>query len=46
MHDNSTLIRARIRRFVSERVTPALYRVSSPLTISAWEVPDEPVSFA
>ena len=45
MHDNSTLIRARIRRFVSERVAPALYRVSSPLTISAWEVPDEPVPF-
>ncbi|MGO4782782.1 alpha-mannosidase [Cryobacterium sp. W22_MBD10_FK3] len=46
MHDNTTLIRARIRRFVSERVTPALYRTSSPLTISAWEVPDEPVPFA
>ncbi|WP_104196863.1 glycoside hydrolase family 38 C-terminal domain-containing protein [Cryobacterium sp. M15] len=46
MHDNSTLIRARIRRFVSERVTPSLYRVSSPLTISAWEVPDEPVPFS
>jgi alpha-mannosidase len=45
MHDNSTLIRARIRRFVSERVTPALYRASTPLTISAWEVPDEPVPF-
>ncbi|WP_104127132.1 glycoside hydrolase family 38 C-terminal domain-containing protein [Cryobacterium sp. Y57] len=46
MHDNSALIRARIRRFVSERVAPALYRVSSPLTISAWEVPDEPVPFS
>jgi len=46
VHDNTTLIRARIRRFVSERVTPALYCTSSPLTISAWEVPDEPVPFA
>ncbi|WP_150309092.1 alpha-mannosidase [Planctomonas psychrotolerans] len=46
MHDKSTLIRARIRRFVSERVAPALYRASSPLTITAWEVPGEPVPFA
>ena len=46
MHDNSTLIRARIRRFVSERITPSRYRVSSPLKITAWEVPDEPVPFA
>ncbi len=41
MHDNST--RARIARFVSERVTPAVNRASAPLTISAWEVTDEPV---
>ncbi|SMG49972.1 alpha-mannosidase [Agreia pratensis] len=46
MHENTALIRARIRRFVSERITPALYRSSSPLTMSAWEVPDEPVPFA
>ncbi|TFB52844.1 alpha-mannosidase [Cryobacterium tagatosivorans] len=45
MHDNSVLIRARIRRFVSERVTPAIYRASAPLSVSAWEVPDEPVPF-
>ncbi|CAD5997158.1 glycoside hydrolase family 38 C-terminal domain-containing protein [Agreia sp. COWG] len=46
MHENTDLIRARIRRFVSERIAPALYRTSSPLTVSAWEVPDEPVPFA
>ena len=45
MHDNSTLVRARIRRFASERIATSLYRVSSPLTITAWEVPDEPVPF-
>jgi alpha-mannosidase len=45
VHDNSVLIRARIRRFVSERVTPALYRASAPLSITAWEVPGEPVPF-
>ena len=46
MHDNSTLVRARIARFVSERVTPALYHSVAPLTVTAWDVPDEPVPFA
>jgi len=46
MHDNSALVRARIARFVSERLTPALYRSAAPLTVTAWEVPDEPVPFA
>ena len=46
MHDNSILVRARIARFVGERVTPAIYRFSAPLTVHAWEVRDEPVPFA
>ncbi|MGH3703479.1 MAG: alpha-mannosidase [Agromyces sp.] len=46
MHDNSTLVRARIARFVEERVKPAIHVVSAPLTLTAWEVPDEPVPFA
>ncbi|HEY8719591.1 alpha-mannosidase [Pengzhenrongella sp.] len=46
MHDNSTLVRARIARFVSERVTPAVYAASAPLTVSAWEAKGEPVPFA
>ena len=46
MHNNSVLVRARINRFVAERVTPALYRTSAPLTVTAWEVPDEPVPFS
>jgi alpha-mannosidase len=46
VHDNSVLIRARVRRFISERVTPAVYRASHPLSVTAWEVPDEPVPFA
>ena len=45
MHDKSPLVRARVARFVEERVNPALYRASVPLTVTAWEVPDEPVSF-
>ena len=46
MHDNSILVRARIARFVSERIEPAIYRDRRPLTITAWEVPGEPVSFS
>ncbi|RXZ67336.1 alpha-mannosidase [Agromyces albus] len=46
MHDNSALVRARIARFAQERVKPAIYRDTAALTLSAWEVPDEPVPFA
>lgn len=46
MHKNSTLVRARIERFIDERVRPALYRNSVGLDLRAWEVPDEPVPFA
>ncbi len=46
MHHNSSLVRARITRFFEERVNPATYRASASLELTAWEVPDEPVSFA
>ncbi|GAA1832724.1 alpha-mannosidase [Agromyces salentinus] len=46
MHDNSSLVRARIARFVEERVKPAVHSASAPLSLTAWEVPDEPVPFA
>jgi alpha-mannosidase len=46
MHDNSTLLEARIGRFVKERLEPALYRATAPVAITAWDVPDEPVPFA
>lgn len=46
MHKNSTLVRARIERFIAERVRPALYRDAIGVTVGAWEVPDEPVPFA
>ena len=42
MHKNSTLVRARIERFIGERVRPALYRDSVALDLTAWEVPDVP----
>lgn len=46
MHDTRALVEARIERFTRERIKPAVYRDLAPLTIEAWEVPDEPVSFA
>ncbi|MCU1529675.1 MAG: alpha-mannosidase [Frondihabitans sp.] len=45
MHDNTAQVEARIDRFVLERLIPAVYRRVTPLTIEAWEVPDEPVPF-
>jgi len=46
MHDNTALVEARIDRFVLDRITPNIYRRAAPLTVEAWEVPDEPVPFA
>ncbi|MGK9146283.1 alpha-mannosidase [Plantibacter flavus] len=46
MHHDDALIEARIARFVPERLTPAVFRRSAPLSVTAWEVPDEPVPFA
>lgn len=45
MHDDSTLVQLRIRRFVEDSLRPALYRASVPLSISRWEAPGEPVPF-
>jgi len=46
MHDNSASVEVRIDRFVLERLIPAIYRRALPLSIEAWEVPDEPVPFS
>ena len=46
MHFSRTQVELRVARFRSERIVPALYRERSPLTITAWDVPDEPVPFA
>lgn len=46
MHDNSALIEARIRRFLQERLRPAVYRRRVPLTLESWDAPGEPVPFA
>ncbi|MFK0403883.1 alpha-mannosidase [Microbacterium sp. NPDC090225] len=46
MHDNSSLVEARIRRFVRERLEPAVHACAHELTLEAWVVPGEPVPFA
>ena len=45
MHDDSALVEARLNRFVRERLQPAIYRATAPLTVTAWVAPGEPVSF-
>lgn len=45
MHNDLRLVEARIRRELAERVLPAVYSASIPLTVAAWEVPGEPVSY-
>ena len=46
MYQQNQLAELRVDRFVRERLTPALERASVPVTVEAWEVPDEPVPFA
>ena len=46
MHDDSSLVLARIERFTRERLVPSVHRGHLPLTVTAWEVPGEPVPFA
>ncbi|HEX3087973.1 MAG TPA: hypothetical protein VHQ23_04910, partial [Ilumatobacteraceae bacterium] len=45
MHNDLKLVEARVRRELLERVFPALYHDSIPLTVDAWDAPGEPVSF-
>lgn len=46
MHDDTPQVEMRIARFVRERLTPALHRHRTPLTVTAWAAPGEPVPFA
>ncbi len=43
--DAETLAMQRVRRFTRFRITPALYRETRPVEISAWQVGGEPVPF-
>lgn len=46
MHRDEAAVEARLRRFVRDRLVPAIYRDARPLEVRAWQVPREPVSFA
>lgn len=46
MHQNQNLVEARIRRVLNERITAAVYSARTPVTLRAWQVPDEPVPVA
>jgi alpha-mannosidase len=43
MHDNRSIVEDRISRAVGEQITPAIYRATTPLAVSVWPVPGEPV---
>ncbi len=45
MHDDRALIEGRLRRAVRDRITPALYGTTAPLSVTVWHAPAEPVSF-
>ena len=43
MHDDRRLTEVRLDRFLRDRIAPAVYPRSIPLTLSSWDAPDEPV---
>ncbi|MFG2357868.1 alpha-mannosidase [Streptomyces sp. NPDC048521] len=46
MHDDRTLIEARLKRVLDERIRPAVYPESVPLEVAVWHAPGEPVPVA
>ncbi|MFD5568433.1 alpha-mannosidase [Streptomyces cadmiisoli] len=46
MHDDRSLVEARLRRVLDERIRPAVYPESVPLEVAVWHAPDEPVPVA
>ncbi|MEY2754082.1 MAG: hypothetical protein RJB65_440 [Actinomycetota bacterium] len=46
MHDDSVLVERRIRRELMQRLMPAMYRATVPMTVRAWDTPGEPVAYA
>jgi len=43
LHDDRRITEVRLDRFLRDRIAPAVYPRSLPLTLSSWEAPDEPV---
>ncbi|MGC0335966.1 hypothetical protein RKD20_001000 [Streptomyces sp. SLBN-8D4] len=46
MHDDRSLVEARLKRVLDERIRPAVYPESVPLDVAVWHAPDEPVPVA
>ncbi|EFL28623.1 alpha-mannosidase 2C1 [Streptomyces himastatinicus ATCC 53653] len=46
MHDERRRIEERVERVLTQRIQPAVHAATVPLTVEAWQVPDEPVPFA
>lgn len=46
MHNDRTVTEARLERVLDERVRPAVYPESVPLTVTVWNAPGEPVPVA
>ncbi|MFE0462985.1 alpha-mannosidase [Kitasatospora sp. NPDC058965] len=46
MHDDRTLVEARLKRVLEERIRPAVYPESVPLSVGSWTAPGEPVPVA
>ncbi len=46
MHKDTAPVEERLDRFVRDRLLPAMYLDPQPLSVSAWQVPREPVPFA
>ncbi|MCJ1687025.1 glycoside hydrolase family 38 C-terminal domain-containing protein [Rathayibacter sp. VKM Ac-2927] len=46
MHQNQKLVEERIARVLTERIVPAVYSATAPVSLRSWTVPDEPVPAA
>ncbi|MEU3183457.1 glycoside hydrolase family 38 C-terminal domain-containing protein [Streptomyces sp. NPDC006923] len=46
MHDDRSLVEARLKRVLDERIRPAVYPESIPLDVAVWNAPGEPVPVA
>ncbi|WAU83700.1 glycosyl hydrolase-related protein [Streptomyces sp. Qhu-G9] len=46
MHDDRSLVEARLKRVLDERIRPAVYPESVPLEVAVWNAPGEPVPVA
>ncbi|SPE63728.1 Mannosylglycerate hydrolase [Streptomyces netropsis] len=46
MHNDRTVTEARLKRVLDERIRPAVYPESVPLTVTVWNAPGEPVPVA